>query len=108
MHVLSRYGGISGWIRTVPYPNGRAGVQNSTWTNAQFPSLSPGTGTGPVRPLTFTVYHLVCDAIDMGQMVEIQGSCRRESASGSLILHGRRGPCLDLQPVRTFMEQFRE
>lgn len=72
--------------RTIHGPNGRAGVQNSTLANAQFPSLLSGTGTdtGP-RTLIFTVCHLVCDAIDMGQTVEIQGSCRRESVSGSLL-----------------------
>jgi hypothetical protein len=46
------------------------------------------------RTLIFTVYHLVCDVIDMGQTVEIQGSCRRESVSGSLLWHGRVRPTL--------------
>ncbi|KAJ0134509.1 Uncharacterized protein HZ326_22429 [Fusarium oxysporum f. sp. albedinis] len=68
-------------------PNGRAGVQNSTLAQGQSPSLLSGTAW--YLALTLAIHHLVCDSIDMGLNVEIQGSCRRETASG----HCHSRPC---------------
>lgn len=66
-------------------PTAGPGYKTIPWPTRNFPASSgTGTDTGP-RTLIFTVCHLVCDAVDMGQTVEIQGSCRRESVSGSLL-----------------------